>query len=89
MGMTAVRQVAYDDGVGPDQGERQAIELADRLRALAAADPNLAQHLVEDLIARLNQATDGAFTEHVDQAERDLVSAAKTPAGAESPQLNG
>jgi hypothetical protein len=87
--MTAIRQVAYDDGAGRDEGERQAAELADRLRTLAAADPDLAQHLVEDLIARLNAATDGAFDEHLEQANRGMVGAANAAGGPESPQVSG
>jgi hypothetical protein len=65
--MTAIRQMPYDDGAGADQGERQALELADRLRMLAASDPDLAQDLVEQLIEGLNRATAGAFDEHIDK----------------------
>jgi hypothetical protein len=65
-GMTAVKHVAYAGA--EDQGERQAIQLADRLRALAATDPDLAQDLVDRLIIALDQATDGLFTEHIDSA---------------------
>jgi hypothetical protein len=49
-------------------GERQAIQLADRLRALAATDPDRAQDLVDSLIVALDQATDGLVTEHIDNA---------------------
>ncbi len=49
-----------------DAGERHATELADRIRALAATDPYLAQELVDQLIENLNRATDGAFQEHLE-----------------------
>jgi len=67
--MTAIRQMPYDDE-GADRGERQALELADRLRMLAASDPDLAQDLVEQLIESLNRAPRGAFDEHI---ERELA----------------
>jgi hypothetical protein len=53
------------DGV-PQQGERHAIELADRIRMVAAQDPDLAQDLVDQLIAALDRATGGTFREHLD-----------------------
>ena len=75
--MTAIRQMPYDDGKGAEPGERQAIELADRLRMLATSDPDLAQDLVEQLIERLNRATEGAFDEHLSKVgEKELATAA-------------
>jgi len=62
--MTTTEHVTV--GAGPDTGERHATELADRIRALAATDPDLAQDLVDQLIENLNRATDGAFTEHLE-----------------------
>ncbi len=76
--MTAIRQMPYDDGKA-DQGERQALELADRLRMLAASDPDLAQDLVEQLIESLNKATAGAFDEHI---ERQLANTGPNPSGS-------
>ena len=76
--MTAIRQMPYNDGASAGQGEQQALELADRLRMLAASDPDLAQDLVEQLIEGLNRATDGAFDAHLEKAaERELATAAK------------
>lgn len=63
-GMTAVQQLAVTE----DEGERQAVQLADRLRSLAKTDPDLAQHLVEDLIEKLNSATEGLFDEYLEKA---------------------
>jgi hypothetical protein len=59
---------AMTTGAGSEAGERQATELADRIRALAATDPDLAQELVDQLIENLNRATDGAFQEHLESA---------------------
>ena len=76
--MTAIRQMPYDDGPAGDgdKGQRQALELADRLRALAASDPDLAQDLVDRLIEGLNRATEGAFDEHV---EKELAKSGANP----------
>ncbi len=76
--MTAIRQMPYDDGRA-DQGERQALELADRLRMLAASDPDLAQDLVEQLIDGLNKATSGGFDEHI---EKQLANTGANPSGS-------
>jgi hypothetical protein len=78
--MTAIRQMPYDDGPAGDgdQGQRQALELADRLRALAASDPDLAQDLVDRLIEGLNRATEGAFDEHV---EKELAKSGANQSG--------
>jgi tRNA splicing ligase len=76
--MTAIRQMPYDDGRA-DQGERQALELADRLRMLAASEPDLAQDLVEQLIESLNEATSGAFDEHI---KRQLANTGANPSGS-------
>jgi tRNA splicing ligase len=68
-----------------DQGERQAIQLADRLRALAATDPDLAQDLVDKLITALDAATDGLFTEHIENtANRPLVTSANGAGAGDS-----
>ncbi len=76
--MTAIRQMPYDDGAKGNQGERQALELADRLRMLAASDPDLAQDLVEQLIDGLNRATGGAFDQHI---EKELANTGANPSG--------
>jgi hypothetical protein len=84
--MTAVQQLAEDQQCAQDRGERQAIQLADRLRALAKTDPELAQHLVEELIEKLNTATEGLFDEYLDKhGERTVPNQGGT---AETPARN-
>jgi hypothetical protein len=51
-----------------DEGERRALELADRIRLVAAQDPALAQDLVDQLIVALDRAMGGTFLEHLDGA---------------------
>jgi hypothetical protein len=55
--------LAIDEG---EAGERRATELATRLRAVAAQDPDLAQDLVEGLIVALDRAMGGTIREHLD-----------------------
>lgn len=62
--------VAMDD---QDEGERTALELADRIRMVAAQDPELAQDLVEQLIVALDRAMGGTFREHLDGAARGVA----------------
>jgi len=59
--------IAMDD---QDEGERRALELADRIRMVAAQDPGLAQDLVDQLIVALDRAMGGTFREHLDGAAR-------------------
>jgi hypothetical protein len=49
-----------------DESERRALELATRIRMVAAEDPALAQDLVNQLIVALDEATGGTFREHLD-----------------------
>jgi hypothetical protein len=56
-----------------DEGERRALELADRIRMVAAKDPALAQDLVDQLIVALDRAMGGTFREHLDGAAREVV----------------
>jgi hypothetical protein len=56
-----------------DEGERRALELASRIRMVAAEDPALAQDLVDQLIVALDQATGGTFREHLDGAARGVA----------------
>jgi hypothetical protein len=51
-----------------EEGERRALELADRIRIVAAQDPELAQDLVDQLIVALDRAMGGTFSEHLDGA---------------------
>jgi hypothetical protein len=53
-----------------DEGERRALELANRIRMVAAQDPELAQDLVDQLIVGLDRAMGGTFREHLDGAAR-------------------
>ena len=55
--------LAIDEG---EAAERRATELATRLRAVAAQDPDLAQDLVEGLIVALDRAMGGTIREHLD-----------------------
>ena len=56
-----------------DEGERRALELADRIRMVAAQDPALAQDLVDQLIVALDRAMGGTFREHLDGAAREAA----------------
>ena len=62
--------IAIDDR---DAGERSALELASRLRMVAAEDPALAQDLVNQLVVALDQATGGTFREHWEEAARGVA----------------
>ena len=65
--MTTSEHIANDiAGDSGEHGERQALELADRIRMVAAQDPELAQDLVDQLIVALDQATGGTFRNHLD-----------------------
>jgi alkanesulfonate monooxygenase SsuD/methylene tetrahydromethanopterin reductase-like flavin-dependent oxidoreductase (luciferase family) len=90
--MTTSEHIANDIAGGSQQhGERQALELADRIRMVAAEDPELAQDLVDQLIAALDRATDGTFRDHLGgatrtAADRTLVGSGNQPvAGISSP----
>ena len=54
-------------------GERRALELANRIRLVAAADPALAQDLVDQLIVALDRALGGTFREYLDGAARGVA----------------
>ena len=53
-----------------DDSERRAMELANRIRLVAADDPGLAQDLVDQLIVALDRAMGGTFRKHLDGAAR-------------------
>ena len=53
-----------------DEGERRALELANRIRMVAAEDPGLAQDLVDQLIVALDRAMGGTFRKQLDGAAR-------------------
>jgi hypothetical protein len=56
-----------------EEGERRALELAERIRIVAAQDPELAQDLVDQLIVALDRAMGGTFREHLDGAARGVA----------------
>ncbi|WP_250029219.1 hypothetical protein [Paractinoplanes maris] len=62
--------IAIDES---DAGERRGMELATRLRLVAAQDPELAQELVDSLIVALDKALDGNFREYLDGEAREAA----------------
>ena len=85
--MTTSEHVGHDFAEsGIEQGERHAMELADRIRMVAAEDPELAQDLVDQLIVALDRATGGTFREHLDGAARGVAErsqvSGRNPSGA-------
>jgi len=62
--------IAIDDR---DEGERRALELANRIRMVAATDPATAQKLVDELIVALDRAMGGTFREHLDGDARGVA----------------
>jgi hypothetical protein len=73
--MTTTESFVEDDDIDVamderDEGERRALELARRIRLVAAQDPELAQGLVDQLIVALDLAMGGTFREHLDGAAR-------------------
>ncbi len=63
-------------------GERRALELASRIRLVAAEDPGLAQDLVDQLIVALDRAMGGTFREHLDGAARGVAERALAKSAA-------
>jgi hypothetical protein len=61
-----------------EEGERRALELAERIRMVAAQDPEIAQELVDQLIVALDRAMGGTFREHLDGAAREVAERALT-----------
>jgi hypothetical protein len=55
--------IAIDEN---EAGERRGMELAARIRLVAAQDPELAQDLVDELIVALDRAMGGTFREYLD-----------------------
>ena len=78
--------VAIDDR---DEGERRALELAQRIRMVAAYDPGHAQRLVDELIVQLDRAMGGTFREYLDGVTREVADRALGASGAGiSPRRN-
>ena len=71
--------IAIDDN---EAGERRGLELAARIRLVAAEDPELAQDLVDELIVALDRAMGGTFREYLDQESRNGAERALTDSGS-------
>jgi hypothetical protein len=71
--------IAIDDS---EAGERRGMELAARIRMVAAQDPELAQDLVDELIAALDRAMGGTFREYLDQESRNGAEGPLTESGS-------
>ena len=71
--------IAIDDS---EAGERRGMELAARIRMVAAEDPELAQDLVDELIVALDRAMGGTFREYLDQESRNGAERALTDSGS-------
>ena len=71
--------IAIDDG---EAGERRGMELAARIRMVAAEDPELAQDLVDELIVALERAMGGTFREYLDQESRNGAERALSDSGS-------
>ena len=65
-----------------EDGERRSMELATRIRMVAAQDPELAQDLVDELIVALDRAMGGTFREYLDGEARDVADRALTESGS-------
>jgi hypothetical protein len=65
-----------------DAGERRGMELAARIRMVAAEDPELAQELVDELIVALDRAMGGTFREYLDGEAREVAERALTESGS-------
>jgi hypothetical protein len=79
--MTTSEHIVDDIAGDSEHGERQALELADRIRMVAAQDPELAQDLVDQLIVALDRATGGRFREHLDGPTRSVADRALVGTG--------
>jgi hypothetical protein len=78
--------IAIDDS---EAGERRGMELAARIRMVAAQDPDLAQDLVNELIVALDRALGGNFREYLDSGSDEGTDGALTEGGSgDSPARN-
>jgi hypothetical protein len=71
--------IAIDDN---EAGERRGMELAARIRLVAAQDPELAQDLVDELIVALERALGGNFREYLDSGSGSTTERALTEGGS-------
>ena len=72
-----------------EAGERCGMELATRIRLVAAEDPELAQDLVDELIVALDRAMGGTFREYLDGEAREGAERALSESGSgNSPARN-
>jgi hypothetical protein len=72
--------IAIDDR---EEGERRAVDLAERIQQIAVQDPELAQGLVDQLIVTLDQALGGTFREHLDGPARLVADRALAGGGSD------
>jgi hypothetical protein len=78
--------IAIDEN---EAGERRGMELAARIRMVAAQDPELAQDLVDELIVALDRALGGTFREYLDPRPCNGADLASTEGGSgNSPARN-
>jgi len=75
--------IAIDES---DADERRGMELATRLRLVAAQDPDLAQELVDSLIVALDKAMEGNFRDYLEGEAR--IAADRVLAQGNSPSRN-
>jgi hypothetical protein len=73
--------IAIDDS---EAGERRGMELAARIRMVAAEDPELAQELVDELIVALERAMGGTFREYLDSEEQEKAEGGSGNSSAEN-----
>lgn len=67
-----------------EAGERRGMELATRLRMVAAEDPDLAQELVDNLIIALDKAMGGNFRDYLDGDARAAADRVLAPGNSPS-----
>jgi hypothetical protein len=63
-------QGAGDDHDAWDAADDHARELAEKLKMLAAVDPDLAREWVSELVGALNRTTGGTFGDYLSPAAR-------------------
>ncbi|HET6481672.1 MAG TPA: hypothetical protein VFG35_16785 [Actinoplanes sp.] len=76
--------IAIDEG---GVGKRSGMELAARLRMVAAQDPDLAQDLVDGLIVALDKAMGGNFRDYLEGDAKEAADRVLTDSA--SPGRNG
>ena len=70
--------IAIDES---EAGERRGMELAARLRMVAAQDPDLAQDLVDGLIVALEKALGGNLRDYLEPTGDRVLADTASPGG--------